>query len=1491
MIEKRREKKFSKTLLQSYIITRCERRLFLELSRSKPGFWLNPLRDTKKSKRIQIPTDLIKELGKDYEQKVYSRLRYIKNMKFREKNGDIDILKLTSIEFGKYFKFLKENPGEDIALLEFEYKIPELFFKHLFPIKKNENRIPVKYGNQRPDIVILGNSINSTVHEVFELLADGNFQKISQNKINNRVGISIFDIKKTQEERIGKKHFVEIFYYMWTLAQYLKFNNLDTKFYVRANFNGIFPEHEESILDRINDLNSIIEGKLVTPINWEESKRIFFRLARRIRHLWDMSPCSIESIPLNIHQGCGYCQYIEDCKITLGCNDHNDPSKWSLKLIPFTSQSIAEQLIKDYNFNTVGDVVQNIDTVIVGNTPKPLYSELPLLKLKAQALAQDKLIYPGFNQTHSYAIPRYSHIALTFGVEYDTNNEKVFSVGIYLKMFVPPGVRYFTIFSNWWKIWRNALENSVSPDDIYSELNTFLIQEIPLDMVTRVLQYLTRLKGIEILLKGEKNKPGVEVIYKYSEINEGLSKEDEAKLVKQMIFQLYTTLEVCTIIEDYVYNEDDDGKRDFRLNTSLFYWGHNQLRHFEEMIERNLDFIVDDENIREYYERILLYFRPSDTEVANPYQHKKMFDVQKFAESFVGVPNIINYTWHSIAEKLNMRKFKFKFWIPHFNFLDLNNWLRFLSPNLPMVNKSKLGAEIQEQQIIKLNVIDQIRYNFQSKGNIAISVNARPISRAKYRSVILPSQYHAIAHVWYIFSMRTSTLQQQEAEFYRTMFPEYSIGKMAAAEVSDLRMTYYGEKSVIYKFNIVGLSSNMKLKEGERVLLIPQSKRDLNPTLEMYNWSVIIKSITWNSDINGNTVETEDTKIDVFEMCKRENLLNPKQWYIYPLKFDPWSHKLYKPTKRGLFQREDFGESWLGHRLSYLWNIRTNPELFWPSKWAFTTPSIYLFAPELLFGLKSPSIEENLITNIHPEPDISQVDAIKNSLQNTMSAILGPPGTGKSQTIATLIDEYLCRRKKEEKRTTKILITSFSYAALHVVIEKIRESRDINNNPTLSSQIQLIFLRSESKTPIEAKSGCKSVDDLVRRQGGAWRWNNQTHIITNTHLLEEQLEDNCIIFANAHQLFNLPERVDENFAFDLICVDEASQLPVDHFMSSLQFIHKSTLKMALQINRGGTGSKITDLTKIEKLSLDSIDNEIKLTKVVIVGDHNQLPPVRSISPPKKLEPVLSSLFTYYVSGHKIPKKQLKINYRSHKDIVEFTSSLGFYKDLEAHEKNANQLLEGDIDRVDDAWLKIILAPKRVVSSIQHNNKFEIGISMLEAYLVKKIVMGYYKMVNPKNKLEEIKFWTKQAGVVAPHNAQGATIINRLFQELNPITHLDKEVLMNYLKNSVYSVEKFQGSDRDMIVTSIGLSDVDKINDEVDFIFDINRFNVLTSRAKSKLIFIASQEILNYIPDDRRNIESSSKFDSYVNKFCNIRFNLNVKDENNLSHKITFRYKQ
>ena len=115
--------------------------------------------------------------------------------------------------------------------------------------------------------------------------------------------------------------------------------------------------------------------------------------------------------------------------------------------------------------------------------------------------------------------------------------------------------------------------------------------------------------------------------------------------------------------------------------------------------------------------------------------------------------------------------------------------------------------------------------------------------------------------------------------------------------------------------------------------------------------------------------------------------------------------------------------------------------------------------------------------------------------------------------------------------------------------------------------------------------------------------------------------------------------------------------------------------------------------------------------------------------------------------------------------------------------------------------------------------------------------------------------------------------------------------MELLKNTVYSVEKFQGSDRDLIITSIGLSDEDKINAEEEFIFNLNRFNVLTSRAKNKIIFISSNKFLRYIPENRKVLENASKIYTFVEEFCNKEIALEIKNESDVKETVRFRYKE
>jgi hypothetical protein len=530
-----------------------------------------------------------------------------------------------------------------------------------------------------------------------------------------------------------------------------------------------------------------------------------------------------------------------------------------------------------------------------------------------------------------------------------------------------------------------------------------------------------------------------------------------------------------------------------------------------------------------------------------------------------------------------------------------------------------------------------------------------------------------------------------------------------------------------------------------------------------------------------------------------------------------------------------------------------------------------------------------LLTKVKNKPDPSQELAIKTSLENTISMIIGPPGTGKTETIVSLIDEFLIRNND---RPVRILITAFSYSALNVVLDKLQKSTTKDGEPTNAANIQKIFLHSSSHEPSELITTDDSILNLYK-DGSSWKLNEESYKNMKRYN-RSIIDENFILFGNAHQLYNLTElneyaeekeyEVDFN-DFDLIIVDEASQFPTDYFMSCLQYVRDHTVsftdKEGLLISKSRE-----DPIKIATgmVPIETIEPEC-LTKVIIVGDHNQLPPVKIIAPPKKLEVILGSLFNYYYNGHELNAIQLENNYRSNQMIVDYTASLGFYKNLKAYHENAHNKIEGELNNIKEDWVKEVIDQNKIVSSIVHQINTDSTISELEAKIVSELVIGYFSMSNPNTNEQQKIFWEEEIGIVAPHNAQGRLIIDAIFDFLikDSRNKLTEDELMRSLKGAIVSVEKFQGSDRELIIASMGISDKDQLKAEEEFIYDLNRFNVLTSRAKSKAILVCSKNFLDYLPKRHQIMESVEKIRKFTYDFCNNSKSINISNETVVFH--------
>ncbi|MCH8909098.1 MAG: hypothetical protein IH840_18615, partial [Candidatus Heimdallarchaeota archaeon] len=163
-----------------------------------------------------------------------------------------------------------------------------------------------------------------------------------------------------------------------------------------------------------------------------------------------------------------------------------------------------------------------------------------------------------------------------------------------------------------------------------------------------------------------------------------------------------------------------------------------------------------------------------------------------------------------------------------------------------------------------------------------------------------------------------------------------------------------------------------------------------------------------------------------------------------------------------------------------------------------------------------------------------------------------------------------------------------------------------------------------------------------------------------------------------------------------------------------------------------------------------------------------------------------------------------------------------------------------------------LDPQNVISVITHTHQYDTSLSLLELQITVDLILHVFTNRGPETVDAQREFWKEVIGIVAPHNAHGSSIINQLHQRIlaRDLNQLDADELLALLTASIYTVEKFQGSEREMIIGTIGVSDVDQLRMEEEFIFDRNRLNVLITRAKYKLIFICSQNFLDHVPQDK-----------------------------------------
>ncbi len=228
---------------------------------------------------------------------------------------------------------------------------------------------------------------------------------------------------------------------------------------------------------------------------------------------------------------------------------------------------------------------------------------------------------------------------------------------------------------------------------------------------------------------------------------------------------------------------------------------------------------------------------------------------------------------------------------------------------------------------------------------------------------------------------------------------------------------------------------------------------------------------------------------------------------------------------------------------------------------------------------------------------------------------------------------------------------------------------------------------------------------------------------------------------------------------------------------------------------------------------------------VLVGDHRQLPPVvQSLS---RREAHLASVFGR-LSGRGC-ETMLDVTYRMNAELVQWPGESFYSGRLRPAAANAGRRLalpqaSQDFGEVLDPAQPLVFVELEHCTAERYSNE--------EAVLVADLLVA----------LRRTEFSLAEVAVVVPFRRQA----RRIRWCLNARPALSKQDIAACV---IDTVERMQGQEREMVIVSMTASEPAYVQGLLDFILQPQRLNVAVTRARSKVIVLASEQLALAEPMD------------------------------------------
>ena len=451
---------------------------------------------------------------------------------------------------------------------------------------------------------------------------------------------------------------------------------------------------------------------------------------------------------------------------------------------------------------------------------------------------------------------------------------------------------------------------------------------------------------------------------------------------------------------------------------------------------------------------------------------------------------------------------------------------------------------------------------------------------------------------------------------------------------------------------------------------------------------------------------------------------------------------------------------------------------------------------QILTGNKAPSFENSAPVTV-PSLNASQQAAVNKILQaNDLAIVHGPPGTGKTTTLVQAIKAMI------KKDNQQILVVAPSNTAVDLLSEKLSDE-GLNvlrvGNPARVSE-RLLSLTLDYK--MSEHSHMKEIKRL-KKQASAFM--DMAHKYKR-HFGKAERDQRKALFAEARNIMKEVDNSEQYIIKDLVA---KSQVITATLVGSNHYTVRNLKFNTIVIDEAGQALEPACWIPI-----------LKAQKVVLAGDHCQLPPtVKSAEAAQN--GLATTLLEKSVVLHPESVVLLEEQYRMHEMIMGYSSST-FYDDrLKAHASVARHLLFNN----DNPLVFVDTAGCGFDEKTEQTSTYNPEEAAFLFRHLTQLVSALDSHYKPEN--------FPSIAIISPYKQQ----IDTLKQQF-----LSSPALKAYEhKIAINTIDSFQGQERDIVYISMTRSNPDN---RIGFLSDIRRMNVAMTRARKKLVVIGDSATLS-----------------------------------------------